>query len=513
MVKNIQISIAQNFPKIGGEGKLNIIFRFFLIFSAFFLLQSLPAQAQNEPPQLPLNFFSQNSNPFLQNSDSPNPASNYDPCVETSLYYEQILQSINQGQGDIISRLPTCFSLDRSLVLKAVLIDPLQFQYANEVLQEDELFVTRLLKISPEILQFASPEIRGSEEFMEKASYINRNALKYASWKLLDNKIYIKKMIEIDSYNYRFAASRLQEIKEFAAMAFEDNGMLLEFAPLKVKSDKELVKIAINSNNSAIEFADEKLQEDKELQELAKYKTSISEPEKLQAFFDENYFLKATKKNLDDTIGNQAKLFKKQQLISRNYITKWQDYIDYDKREHNQFGRQTKLVAADNRNYHIDWRKDFKKYKGAAEKIEKFFTNRQLPQNIIDNLSTTFLWKIKNKPSTIAFNLYLMRDSSDEVLGPDFVDITSMTAILQEHKGKWKMTIVEVILDSEIKVSPIFENGHRKYVLWDLYTNNEKDANPKIIFKIEDGLRTYFEMFEEQANGKYKAVFRSKDYN
>ena len=483
--------------------------KFYLIL-AFFLFEAAPALAQNEPPQLPANFFAQFQNPA---PPSQNLAPNYDPCVETSLYYEQILQSIKSGQSDIISRLPNCFSLDRSLILKAVLIDPAQFQYASEILQEDELFVKRLLKISPEILQFASPEIRGNSDFMEKATYINRNALKYASWNLLDNKIYIKKMIEIDSYNYRFAASRLQEIKEFAVMAFEDNGMLLEFAPQNVKNNKELVKIAINSNNAAIEFAAEKLREDLDLQALSKHKTSILAPEKLQEFFDENYFLKASKKNLDDTIGNQAKFFKKHQLINRNYITKWQDYIEYSKQGNNQFTHQAKLISADSRNYHIDWRRDFKKYKSAAEKIEKFFTNRQLPDNIIDNLSTTYFWKIKDKPLTIAFNLYLMRDSSDEVLGPDFVDITSMTAILQEHDKKWKMTIVEVILDSEIKVSPIFENGHKKYVLWDLYKINDEDKNPKIIFKIEDGLNQYFEMFEEQANGKYKMIFRSKDYN
>jgi hypothetical protein len=484
--------------------------KFYLIL-AFFIFGAAPSNAQNEPPQLPANFFT----PQFQNpvSAQQNLAPSYDPCVETSLYYEQILQSIKSGQSDIISRLPTCFSLDRSLILKAVLIDPAQFQYASEILQEDELFVKRLLKISPEILQFASPEIRGNGDFMEKATYINRNALKYASWNLLDNKIYIQKMIEIDSYNYRFAASRLQELKEFVAPAFADNGMLLEFAPLKVKNDKDLVKIAINSNNSAIEFAAEKLREDKDLQELARHKTSVADPEKLQEFFDKNYFLKVVKKNLDDTIGNQAKFFKKNQLISRNYITKWQDSIDYSKRDGSQFAKQVKLISADSRNYHIDWRRDFKKFKGASEKIEKFFTNRQLPDNIIDNLSTTYLWKIKDKPLTIAFNLYLMRDSSDEVLGPDFVDITSMTAILQEHEKKWKMTIAEVILDSEIKVSPIFENGHKKYVLWDLYKINDEDKNPKIIFKIEDGLNQYFEMFEEQGNGKYKMIFRSKNYN
>lgn len=432
------------------------------------------------------------------------------PCDEIPLYLSQILDEIKNKNSDIISRLPPCFALDRKLILKAVVIDPQQFQYADDILQEDRTFVNRLLKISPEILQFAAPEIRGDESFMENATYISRDALQYAAWKLRDRKLFMKKMIDIDSRNYKFASNRLRELPEFAEIAFKDNGLLLEFAPDKIKEDKKLVKIAILSNKSAIEFSDKKLQQDKELKNLSKQKTSITSEERLEQYLRENYIIETNKKNLGQQLGNRAKFYSQNQLIDRNYITKWHDYINYANYDGYHFARDTKLVAAANRNYHISWREDLAEHKDLIAKINKFFVNHRLPSNVIDNLSTTYFWKIKDKPLTFALNLYLLRESTDEDLGPDFVDVTSMTAILQKRNNKWEMTIVEVILDSEIKVDVSYPNGHKKYILWDLYTVNEKDQNPKIIFKVEDGLEEHFEVFEEQAGGKYRMVFRSK---
>ena len=93
------------------------------------------------------------------------------------------------------------------------------------------------------------------------------------------------------------------------------------------------------------------------------------------------------------------------------------------------------------------------------------------------------MWKVKGNPLTLAFNLYLLRDSTDADLGPDFVDASSLTAIVTKRAGKWEMTVVEVIFDSEEKTKISYEDGLKHYVLWDLYLNDKKDKNPKIIFK------------------------------
>lgn len=488
-----------------------------LIFTSFSCTQN---SANNIAPDLPpallqdlQNNFQNQQQAQVISQQQENPAANAakNICDEREIYYDQILQRISQdSKMNVIGELPECFALDRKLILKAVLIDPEQFQYAADILQEDQIFVKRLLKVSPEILQYAAPEIRGNKLFMENATYISRNSLQYATWSLLDNKIFMKKMIIIDSHNYKFASSRIKEIAEFAQIAFEDDGLLLQFAPAKIQDDEELVKIAVKSNALAIEFASERLQKNRELQELSAKKTSIKSDAELAKFLQENYVIKSDGKNLKNYITNQAKFFKKQQLISRNYITKWQDYIDYSKRDGKNFAKETRLIAADSRNYHIAWRDDFKKYKSAIAKIDKFFTKHNLPSNVIENLSTTYLWKIKSKPLTLAFNLYSLGDSLDEDLGANFANVTSITAIMQKHEKRWEMTIVEVIMDSEIKVDIAYENGHKKYILWDLYKVDEDDKNPKIIFKVEDALSEYFEVFEEQANGKYKMVFRSQ---
>jgi len=425
-----------------------------------------------------------------------------DSCDNIPLYYDQILQEVSKKNPEAISQLPDCFRLDRTLILKAVLIDPSQFQNAADALQEDQIFISRLLKISPEVLQFAAPEVRSDQTFMEKATYLNRPALQYASWTLLDNKLFMHRMIEIDSLNYKFASDRLKLLPEFSTRAFLDNGLLLEFAPQQIKSDKKLVKIAVASNSAALSFAADLLKEDEELKKLATTQSSIKSPEDLQKFLQENYLVESGKKNLGKIVGNKAKFFPKNKIIDHSYITKWQRIPDLSK-------ENWRLIAANSRNYQNSWREDFKKYPDLVKKIEKFFLNHNVAENTVENLTTTFLWKVKSKPLTLAFNLYLLRDSVDADLGPDFVDASSLTAIVTKRAGKWEMTVVEVIFDSEEKAKISYEDGLKRYVLWDLYLNDKKDKSPKIIFKVSDPFGEHFEVFEEQNSGKYQKVITS----
>jgi hypothetical protein len=426
-------------------------------------------------------------------------------CLIIKEVMPHILREVERKNPDAIKTLPDCFKADRQLILKASLIDPLQFQNAAENLKEDENFVRRLLKISPEILQFASPKLLSNQNFMERATYLNRNALQYADPKLLDNKLFMKKMIAIDSKNYGFASERLREIAEFAEVAFFDDGLLLAKAPQKIRSDKKLAEIAIKSNSSAIEFVADELKLDKELQKLAEVKTSIKSKEDLEKFLQKNYVIEERKKNLGWVTANKARFFKKNKIIDRNYVTKWQRNLDING---NKIGENLRLISADSRNYPILWKEDFRKHPDLIRKIEKFFLKHNLDQVTIDSLSLTYLWKIKAKPLTFAFNLYLLRDSKDIDLDVGFSDITSLTAIVQKQNDRWEMSVAEVIFDSETRVDIGYRNGHKKYVLWDLYASDEEDKNPKIIFKIEDRFKEYFEVFEEQNGGKYQAIGR-----
>lgn len=440
------------------------------------------------------------SQPFFQ---PVSPSLTQGACDNIPAYYDQILKQVENKNPLAIYSLRDCFKLDRTLILKAVLIDPSQFQSADESLQEDQIFISRLLKISPEVLQYAAPEVRSDPSFMEKATYLNRYALQYASWTLLDNKLFMRRMIDIDSLNYKFASDRLKSLPEFASRAFSDNGLLIEFAPQQIKSNKKLARIAVKSNSKAFSFISDSLKKNKSLKKLAKTQNSIELPEVLKKFLEENYLVKAEKKELGKIIGNKAKNFPKNKIIDRNYITKWHRVLRDNKENWH-------LISANSRNYQTSWREDFKEYPLLIKKIEKFLLKRLVAENTLENLTTTFLWKVNDDPLTLAFNLYLLRDSTDYDLGAEFVDITSLTAIVTKDEDKWKMTIVEVIFGSEEKVKISYEDGVKRYVLWDLYVTDKKDKNPKIIFKVTDPFGEHFEFFEEQKGKKYQSILSVK---
>ncbi len=462
----------------------------------------------------PLKLFAQQATtqyPFIQESDNQNlPPLNipYDQeqyCLLDEEATQRILQQVELKNPNAIKILPECLKLDRKLMLKVALIDPAQFQYASEILKEDENFVRRMLKVNPAVLQYVSLKLRYDKTFMEQATYLNRDALQYADIRLLDNRLFMKKMIAVDSRNYMFASDRLKEVPEFIEMAFSDNGLLLAYAPYKVKANKKFVKIALKSNSSAIEYVADEIKDDEELQELAKRKTSIESKEALAEFLYKNYIIQEKKKNLGFAISNRSKFSQNNKIIERNYITKWQRNLNFD---YDNVEEDLRLIAATSRNYPVLWKEDLHKYPDLIKKITKFFANHNIDRNTIDNLSVTYLTKVKTNPLTLVLNLYLLRDSKDIDLGPEFVDVTSLTIIAQKQKNIWRMTVVEVIFDSEIKVDVSYENGHRKYILWDLYTATEQDKNPKIIFKVEDKFRNYFEIFEEQSGGKYQMIYR-----
>lgn len=386
-------------------------------------------------------------------------------------------------------------------MMRAAIVDPSEFQYAADVLKEDESFVRRMLEINPEVLQFASASLRADPAFMEQATYLNRNALQYADPKLLNKKIFMRNIIGIDAKNYMFAAERLKELPELAEVAFEDDGTLLKYAPIKIRDDKKLVTIAVKSNADALQYASDRLKEDNDLKKLSVKKSSIKSEDNLHEFLSENYVNDSDKKNIGIIIDNRMKFFADNKIIDRNYITKWQ-------RSYNPKDDTLRLIAADSRNFPVSWKDDFKKFPLLIQKIEKFLLNHQVDQSTIDNLSTVYFWKVKRKPQTVVFNLYLLRDSKDAELGSKFGNVTSLTAVAQKHDEKWDLSVVEVIFDSEMKLDLAYENGHKKYVLWDLYEVDKKDQNPKIIFKVEDKFREYFEIFEEQNNGKYRMIYQ-----
>lgn len=415
------------------------------------------------------------------------------------------LDAVTEQDPDAIKSLSNCIKYNHKLLFQACLIDPSQLANADDIFRKDENFIYRLVKVNPEILKYISPELQNDPHFIEEASYLSRDALQYAAPKLLDSRQFMEKMIRYDSKNYIYASTRIKEIHEIAAEAFKDDGLLLMYAPLSIQNNRQLVKTAIKSNVSAFEYAAKDLKHDMELLLLIGKKPEIADKAEIEKFLFKNYVTEEKQRNIGAIIDKRTKFFKKHRIINRNYITKWQRGFDFNG---TYLQDNLHLVTAESRNNPTHWKDDLKKYPDLITKIENFFTRRHVDRNTIDGLSLTYLWKIKNYPTTIAFNLYLLRDSNDAELGPDYVSSTSLTAIAQKDGKEWHLSIVEVVFDKEIKADVAYEDGQKKYILQDLYITNKADKNPKLLFRVEDKFTEYFEIFEELRGGKYKMIHR-----
>lgn len=416
-----------------------------------------------------------------------------------------VLKKVEEKNPDAIKSLSSCLRTNHKLIFQACLIDPSQMANAAEIFREDENFSARLIKINPQTLQYISDNLRKDKIFVEKATYINRDALKYADESLLDNKLFMERMIKNDSRNYIFASKRIKSVKNYAKLAFEDDGLLIKYAPAAIQSDKELVKIALNSNVAAFDSIDADLKKDKEILKIIGKRNNFSKI-KLEEFLKKKYIIKDENKNVGNKINKNTRFFKKHALIERNYIVKWQRHFKF---VNYHLDEKINLIAAQNRNYPILWKEDLKKYPALIKKVEEFFLNRYVDKETINNMSLTYLWKIKNEPLTLAFNLYLLRESTDSELSSNYSNATSLTVIAKQiTKNHWKISVVEALFGNEIKMDIGYDNAHKKYILQDLYLENKTDKNPKLIFRVEDKYDEYFEIFEEQLGHKYRLTYR-----
>ncbi len=601
-------------------------------------------------------------------NDSPNYQNKIDYCQNTKIYHPFIFEELKKGNREILNQIPNCFKSDRKLFLELIKIDPNFFGEANEELQQDLNFIKKLVKINPKILQFCAPEVKKDGHFMEEMTYIYRDALRYASWSLLDNKPFMTKMIDLDSQNYKYGSDRIRSIKEIAQNAIKDNGMMLKFANFSLKNDEDFVKEAIQSDSDSLQFASKRIRNDINFIKLAEDENSKIDQEKIKKFINKHYFIADSKKNLPDKIANQAKFHENKIIFNHQYLTKWQKkFQEIDPIFHN-YKEEWQLVGVDNRNYQTNFKTDLQSFPKLVEKIVNFLKKHRIDDNTIDNLKTTFLWKISDKPLTFAINIYFIRDSSDNDLNDQYSNVTSLTLvvsdtskpitateekqisvknnlknknkvnlsktnknkqsltktiknnvelansapsldlknpeleidpennpdnddefddlphqltdeenqqdddlnidsknkkdddkniksskkpknkndkslqnlkpsdkkndkkdlkssqeipnknsskktpkILENPNAKWNLSVIEAIFDSEIKMSEIFPNGHKKYVLWDLFKTSKTDKNPLLIFLVEDEFTNYFEIYARQKNHKYKLIFDSKD--
>lgn len=445
-------------------------------------------------------FFTYSNPSFANFSDI-----NYEKCNLKESSYDKILNQVKKGNKKTLSSISGCLKYNHRLIFQALLIDPSQLKYTAPIFRDSENFVLRLMKVHPEILQFASDRLRKDRIFIKRTTYIYRDALKYAHPELLDNKIFMRKMIKIDSRNYIFASSRIKKMPEYAKLAFKDNGKLLIYAPQEIISNKDVVKTALKSNLEAYNFIDEDLKKDKEIKKLAKKRKDNFSKEKLESYLKKHYLTEDKNDNTGTEINEEKRIFKNNFLVDKKYITKWHRSI---KLENMHLKEKWRLIEASNRNHNSPWQEDLKQYPELTKKIERFFYKRYIDKKTVDGLSLTYLVKIREKPTTLAFNLYLIGPSNDIELGEKYITITSFTAIAVKSKNGWRLSVIETILDRETKTGIAYKHGHKKYILQDLYLENENDKYPKLIFRVEDEFAKYFEIYGPNIGDKYHLIYR-----
>lgn len=443
---------------------------FFLVFLAFLTLQTLNSTSLAQ----------------FRNID-------YQKCHLKRESVTIALNNVRKGNKNAVKHLAGCLKHSHKLIFHACLIDPSQLQHADDKFKDNELFVTRLMKIHPEILQYASTRLRNDHNFIKRASYINRDAFKYASKKLRNNKYFVKQMIKRDSKNYIYASKRVQSFSDIAALALSDDGSLLAYAPEKIRNNPKLVKIAIKSDATAYNFISPTLKKAKKFKKPTKNQNF---QEKFTKIFKKDQF---SSKNLDHG--------KSKTLIKRNYITKWH-------RKHHFYGHLLQedwhLINAPNRNYLNLWQEDLKKYPKLVKKIEKFFKKRYIDRDTIDSLHLINATQAQEKPLTLAINFYLLTDSNDFELRNQYVNITSLTAIAHQIKGKWHLSVINTDLGSEKKTDLLYLHGHKRYFLHNIYFDSKKSQHPKFIYRVEGRLKSYYEIFSQNNSGKYKLQYRFK---
>lgn len=130
------------------------------------------------------------------------------------------------------------------------------------------------------------------------------------------------------------------------------------------------------------------------------------------------------------------------------------------------------------------------------------------PQNQGDDQESDKKVK-KNKDQKNTKSKKLSKNKKDEVAEKNNQKKPKLV-ILENKNSRWNLSVVEAIFDSETRMDPTFRNGHKRYVLWDLYKAKKNDKNPKLIYRIEDQIQDYFIVFARQKNDKYQQIFSTQ---
>ena len=427
-----------------------------------------------------------------------------DISVQESLY---LLNQVRIDNKPLIRSMDDCKKSNRYFIAKVISINPYYFKFAADSLKDDEVFISKFVAINPGILQHISSRLADDQFFMFKMAKIYPEALKYASGRLLNNRGFMIKMININPKNFIYASDRLQNDKTLVLLAVKKNGKMLKFASDYIQNDKDVVIESIQSYNLAINFASQRLQNNKQIKKIAS-KINYGFLNNFDLFLKENYggLDVGPKGYRGYHIVNMAKFFPEKQIVYKPYLTKWE-------RVYKNGVATNKFELISKMDQLFDWRSAFKNYPNLMKKIEDIFFMNRVDDNTVDALNLVSFWLVSKNPKVIAFDMYLLRKIDGVYFDVDIANVVALSAIAKEKENKeWEINIVQAIFDADLKMSIAYKNGHKRYKIWDIYQENEKSKDLKILFKVEDEDGEYFDLFTKQLNDRYISIYKGGGY-
>jgi hypothetical protein len=424
-----------------------------------------------------------------------------DDCYSDKNNFDDVISQIKPGDCDIIDHADYCLKQNPQFIFKATIIEPSCLQKASDYIKLNHDFIARIFKINPQILEVTDDKLKQDSAFMVKILRLNSDdnlyPIKYAAANLLDDEQFMTEAVSINEQNYFYASDKIKEIPAIAKIVFKADGLMIAAASEDIKHNLNLVKIAVKSNPKATEFLDQEMK--RKLLKSGYKQPKINNPDldykTIESFIRDNYF---TEKFEDGSyqLANKAKFIPKNQiLVHHNHLSKWQEI-----RSSNKY----KLKVIDDKIR--PWKKDFAKYPDLVKKIKEFLLERNLYASAIEELETRYLWIINPNQLTLAFNLYKLKPATDANLGIEYNNLTSITIIARKVSGRWVFSTIDPVIAKEVKMNIAYKDGYKEYEIWDIYKTGKNDKNPKILFKIEDRFKQYFEVFLEK-DSKYKMVF------
>ena len=405
--------------------------------------------------------------------------------------FNQVINLIAKGNKVILSRLEKCKRANKELIIRATTIDYNQFEYADFSLKDDEYFVLDLLNYQKGILQFVSQRLTEDQFFIKQAIKNRPDIVSDIDPKFLDDKLFARFLLDIDVNNYRFLSKRLKNDYDITLKAVSENGFLLKYASSILKEDEHIVKEAVKSYNRSIQFADELLQENEEIIQLSQ-SIDYGFLQNFNLFLDQNYFSAEVNFKYCHEIINQGKLSSKLHILDRPYQTRLREvtFDDYD-----YLTYKLEQIKALNK---IGFAEEFAKYPKLLKKIREILKTNNV--SFVDGLGATSIWEVENQ--LMAFNLYLLKDIEQNI---ELNSVTSVSAIAFFDQDKWHLSLVEKIIERQIKANILNKHGHKKYVIWDLF---KKDNVIGVLFKVIDDEEEYLEFFVKQKNNKFVPVYK-----